>query len=309
MPVLAPYETTSKEKALSSAVIYAFNSTSSLRVCSNNLPHNMAFESLIIQQEEPGDDPVTDAIFEKLCKAVQPESTAEDLELAIPEIVSLIPEGSNYGVEMSAFIWCFVEVATQIPYTHPSMIKLATLLDRCLKSSHFDKGESEISRYQQLGEKARSMLNGARLYERGIFTGGYELVEWPIADAFKEEKSPTWSQTCFSLFSQRPKPPFDDLNNQSQDTWTRVALNYLIINGDGLYGEVHKGELDLKKWQYWLQQAALVSKQGKISDGTLKLKKWQRWLHRDEPVVFEQETIDLAGQAVVAMQAAQRIKA
>ncbi|KAJ8612787.1 hypothetical protein MRB53_037258 [Persea americana] len=209
--------------------------------------------------------------------------THKDIELTVSQLVSLIPQGKPYSIEMSGLVGSCFEIAEQIPYTHPSMIKLVTLIDLCLKSSHFDQVDghavsvtidSSVHPHILRADRIRGISIANKSFAkweeiggmRGLF-GGHVLPIYTIDDAFGE------------------KPGVE----QSQDAYARAALNYLMITGDGIYEEVLNGELELKRWQRWLQQANLISKQDKSS-------------------VYAQETIDLANQVVVAMEAIQQLK-
>lgn len=109
-----------------------------------------AIERLDLRLEEPGDDPLSDKIFEILCKTLQPDGELS-LESAARQISSLLPEGQPYSDKVGRFLTTCYEVAEQIPYSHPSMIKLVSVIDACLNSSKFlDATGTEVSNSDEL---------------------------------------------------------------------------------------------------------------------------------------------------------------
>lgn len=106
-----------------------------------------ATERLNFQLEEPGDDPLSDQVFDILRNTLQPDCEIS-LEVAAQQIESLLPEGHPYSHEVDCFLTTCYEVAEQIPYYHVSMTRLVTVVDLCLNSSRFKKvsapGKSRI---------------------------------------------------------------------------------------------------------------------------------------------------------------------
>lgn len=90
-------------------------------------------QRLNFQLEEPGDDPLCDKIIDVLAQVLQPENTTP-LNAAVDQIVVLLPQGQPYSDEVGDFLTTCYEAAEQIPYDHPSMIKLVTVIDSCLNS-------------------------------------------------------------------------------------------------------------------------------------------------------------------------------
>jgi len=117
-----------------------------------------------LRLEEPGDDPLSDQIFDILRDTLQPDSKLP-LETAEQRIGALLPEGEPYTREVGTFLETCYEVADQIPYSHPSMTKLTTLLYSTLNSvwqqSQVNKtGENaQDTPYQKLVETLRDWWN------------------------------------------------------------------------------------------------------------------------------------------------------
>lgn len=110
---------------------------------------------LDLRLEEPGDDPISDQVMDILRDTLQPDGKTS-LESAVEQITALLPKGRPSSTEVGSFVETCFEAAEQIPYSHPSMIKLVTIIDRCLKSSQLSKeDEAPSDRVQKLGETLR----------------------------------------------------------------------------------------------------------------------------------------------------------
>ena len=83
-------------------------------------------------------------VFRILNKVLQPESTvtAEDAAGALASLLPLAPpDGSD---ELSSIMEVFLEIAWQIPYNHPSMIKLVRTTLCVLDSNRSLRVSSEL---------------------------------------------------------------------------------------------------------------------------------------------------------------------
>jgi hypothetical protein len=69
---------------------------------------------LDLQLEEPGDNPLSNQVFEIIRGALQPNSKLP-LETAIQRIVDILPEGKPYSSEVGTFLETCYEVVDQIP--------------------------------------------------------------------------------------------------------------------------------------------------------------------------------------------------
>ena len=182
---------------------------------------------LDLKLEDPGDDLLSDQAFDILRDTLQPDSETP-LETAVQKIVALLPEGKPYSREVGVFLETCYELADQIPYSHPSMTKLTTLVYSTLNSvwqSQVDKvgKEAQSTPYQKLVETLRDWWNSrfrsqfffeqldidlcagsspaedpekyvnfqtftAHLYERGMIKGT-DLAVWTIQDSLDGTKS------------------------------------------------------------------------------------------------------------------------
>jgi len=82
---------------------------------------------LDLQLEEPGDDPLSDQVFDIIRDILQPDSELP-LDTAVKRTVALLPDGKPYSREVGTFLETCYEVADQIPCSHPSMTRLSTLI-------------------------------------------------------------------------------------------------------------------------------------------------------------------------------------
>jgi hypothetical protein len=105
----------------------------------------MAGERLNLMPDEPDyNDPLFLPTFEILNKALQPDS-GFSVEDAVSQLTALFSEGKPDSIEMGDFIGTCLEMAEAIPYTHPSMLKLVSILDLCLRSEQLpEKVESGV---------------------------------------------------------------------------------------------------------------------------------------------------------------------
>lgn len=96
---------------------------------------------LNLEPMERGDNALDDQLFDILHDAVQPDGRAS-LESQIQKITQLLPEGKPYSYGVSAFLATCYEIAEQIPYDHPSLSKLVTIIDLVLSSSRFPRTDN-----------------------------------------------------------------------------------------------------------------------------------------------------------------------
>lgn len=89
--------------------------------------------SLNFQFEEPFDEPLLDDYFNILNSFVQPDSQASTQDAA-KEIFKIHPKVEPTNEDGSDLIWVAAEMSSQIPYTHPSMKRLANLIALVLNS-------------------------------------------------------------------------------------------------------------------------------------------------------------------------------
>jgi hypothetical protein len=83
---------------------------------------------LDLQLEGPYGHVVTDKTFAILRDYLQPNS-AMTLSSAEKSILDLLPNDDQYATDVLTFGEVCIEVVEQIPYYHPSQIKLARLLE------------------------------------------------------------------------------------------------------------------------------------------------------------------------------------
>jgi hypothetical protein len=85
--------------------------------------------SLKFQMEDPrGEDVVYDRTFDLLCDFLQPHTTSTRDSTA-QAILKMLPENASDSMEVGSFGDTCIEVAEQIPYHHPSQLKLVDLLE------------------------------------------------------------------------------------------------------------------------------------------------------------------------------------
>lgn len=84
--------------------------------------------SLDLKMEDPPGDPIPDKTFALLRDFVQPDSIMT-LDFTAKSLEDLLPSNAPLSTEVWDFGESCIEVAEQIPYYHPSQLKLAGLLE------------------------------------------------------------------------------------------------------------------------------------------------------------------------------------
>ncbi|KAM0696432.1 hypothetical protein Q7P36_003678 [Cladosporium allicinum] len=266
---------------------------------------------LDLQLEEPGDDTLSDQVFDIVRNTLQPDFELP-LENAVQKIGALLPESKPYSSEVGTFLENCYGMADQIPHSHPSMTKLVTLVYSTLNfvwQSQSDKtgDKAQDNPYQKLVETLRDWWNSrsnsakkpqavlmltsragsspaedpekyvnfqaftAHLYERGMIKGSH-LAVWTIQDALDGANT---------------------LPEQKRNAYVKAASNWILLNGEAVYAEVAGGEsVSTKKWSHWHDRI------DEVADGT-----WNK-----RPCAYDDDTVLLAGRASVSMDAIERRK-
>ena len=84
--------------------------------------------TLVLKMEAPPGDPIPDKIFSLLREFLQPQSR-RTLESVARLIIETLPDKAPQSREVWAFGESCIEIAEQIPYSHPSQLKLAGLIE------------------------------------------------------------------------------------------------------------------------------------------------------------------------------------
>lgn len=93
--------------------------------------------------EGPTGHTLTDKIFQLLRGFLQPD-TNMTLQSTAQSILDLLPEKDPQSTEIWSFGEICIELAEQIPYYHPSQLKLAALLEYLGKSTKL--GQTDTSK-------------------------------------------------------------------------------------------------------------------------------------------------------------------
>ncbi|SMQ47085.1 unnamed protein product [Zymoseptoria tritici ST99CH_3D7] len=237
---------------------------------------------LTFHLEEPGEDPLSDDIFDILCRSLQPDPELS-MEATIQKITALPPQGKLYSREMGVFLETCYEVAEQIPFAHASMTRLTTIIYSCHESIQTSGATRDEYPYQKLGETLRGWWDSsstptedpskyvnfqaftAHLHARGMVTG-HRVALWTLETALDTSKV---------------------VSQAERNAYVKAASNWLLLCGD----EIHTGTT-AQQWRGWHNRLK------QVSDG-----KW-----RNQACTYDEETVLLAGKAVVAMEAVERKK-
>lgn len=232
--------------------------------------------SLDLELEVPTES-LAHKTFHILHDFLQPD-TASTLETTAQSILDLLPENAPYGHEVWILGETCIEIAEQIPYHHPSQLKLAALLDYIGMSPKLGKiGGSatemitwQYFRYQRLGESIRDNLDGpdpdrpmhyvnfhafvANLDERRIFRTDPSWAIWAQREAHEE----------------RLKGPAS-----TRDEYVLAAAQWILWYGQSFFKEIiYSREADLDTLRGWTP--------GPLYNGTkfLSLHRWRFWRDR-----------------------------
>nr|POF25875.1 hypothetical protein CFP56_74960 [Quercus suber] len=231
----------------------------------------MTTQRLCLKLEEPGDDHTSDQVFDILCNILQPKPELP-AEVAVAKIVALIPGREIHSSELNAFVTTCYEVAEQIPPNHESLIKLVTIIDLCYNAL-FPKDRLEVSLRPEHDCGPVKYVNFqafiARIIQRGLLSV-CNLAIWTIQDAFERREG---------------KSQVD------RNAYVQAALRHLVIVGDLIFQEVIE-KRDSNEWDFWYKQVGAVAAQEPD----------------DKSCVYDQDVVQLASQAMVAMEAIQRLK-
>ena len=120
--------------------------------------------SLKLTTEDVGENAFVDKHFYLLQSYLQPD-TSLTLDATSQKILDSIPEEKP---SMSQEVWLFgelcIELAEQIPYHHPSQIRLADLLEKLAEWSKFGSFNyaGHHQSFHKLGENLRDALHRKR---------------------------------------------------------------------------------------------------------------------------------------------------
>lgn len=117
--------------------------------------------SLDLKMEDPPGDAIPDQTFALLRDFLQPDSTLT-LEFTARSIENLLPGKAPLSTEVWDFGESCIEVAEQIPYHHPSQLKLAELLEYLANSP-------------KLGQAHTSKVSYIRHFDFWMSTSGCRL--------------------------------------------------------------------------------------------------------------------------------------
>ncbi|KAK2768831.1 hypothetical protein FQN54_000691 [Arachnomyces sp. PD_36] len=216
-------------------------------------------------------------VFLILRDFLQPRSS-KSLDETVKSILNLLPENAPESDE----VWCvgqvILELADQIPYYHPSQVKLARVMEQLCRS----KKTTEANH--------KGMYFCFRSFHESLIMDGYngpnpdDLAAWPNRNAFIahfEEchiwrTSPHWAiramRFAFEFDSKKEDEWFEDLQSQH----VLAAAQYILWNGQNL----------LKQVMYFSNEEALSGAQefktgplydGRKRHGFYSLDRWRFW--------------------------------
>lgn len=105
--------------------------------------------SLDLKMVDPPGDPIPDKTFALLRDFLQPDSNLR-LESVARSIEDFLPENAPLSTEVWDFGESCIEVAEQIPYYHPSQLKLTGLLEYLANSPKLGRAHNSKVGYFQV---------------------------------------------------------------------------------------------------------------------------------------------------------------
>ncbi|CAF9921354.1 hypothetical protein IMSHALPRED_005160 [Imshaugia aleurites] len=227
--------------------------------------------SLDLKIEGP-EGPFGNEIFHLLRRFLQAEK-AVTMESTAQSILALLPENGSLSTDVWIFGEICIELAEQIPYHHPSQLKLVGLLEdlgmsRKLGLTVPSKETSKgcCVRYQRLGESLRDNLAcpdpenpseyvnfhafAANVFERRFFSNGPTWAIWAQRDAHEDRR---------------------EEKGVIRDAYVLAAAQWILWYGQSLFKQVlfpgdapddlrpwtpgplyhGKASLSLHRWHFW----------------------------------------------------------
>ncbi|KAK1770168.1 hypothetical protein QBC33DRAFT_609500 [Phialemonium atrogriseum] len=210
------------------------------------------------------------------------------------EILAILPANGQYSTEMSAFSQLCVEIAVQIPYHHPSQMKLAYLLQYLARSPKFVSTstlpgvEVLTHSYQALGEVIRDNLQGPQAEETPMAWVNYHA----FFAHFESIVGRTTSSPTYAIWTMREAFEGVDYTKEEFRDYYIMAAAYAS----------RVAESDEKSWRL-----GSLLKDEKRSMGLLSLERWRFWADGFKAVAADEKSSDecrsLSGKAPRLMDA------
>ncbi|KAI9749597.1 MAG: 1,3-beta-glucanosyltransferase gas1 [Chaenotheca gracillima] len=219
--------------------------------------------ALDLTMEDVEDDIFTEKSFNLLHDFLQPTTTLT-LESTADSILEVLSSCDPEGLEVWDFGETCIMLAEQIPYHHPSQLKLVRLLEYLGKPNSLEHG---VFRYQRLGESLRESLDSVDR-EKGIAYANFHAFAANLREHRIFRTDPTWAiwaqREAHEGVSTRP--------NGSRDVVLLAAAQWILLYGQTLFKQiVFTGDISPREVQFW--------KPGPLYDGQadLSLQRWYFW--------------------------------
>ncbi|KAI5917996.1 hypothetical protein F4810DRAFT_694175 [Camillea tinctor] len=225
-------------------------------------------------------------VFDILKDSLQPGSETS-IPIAAQRISDLLEPGPvpEASAELTSLMEMFLEVAWQIPYNHPSLVKLVQILVRLSDTGKttriYDEpdGFNQCSYLHKLGSIFRDYF--AQPYEKGSSFKSEEVSRWISQHAFMALvfASGKDNLSLFALWVMRDA--FEGSNTpESTDADAAAAAQWILYAGQTLFrfvqlpelcdshelnltdpGPLYTGEkgFTVKRWRFWIEGFSRVA--------------------------------------------------
>ncbi|KAL3476732.1 hypothetical protein BJX99DRAFT_258066 [Aspergillus californicus] len=242
-----------------------------------------------------------DKLFPILNDFLQPDTT-RSLDETFKAIMDLLPQSTSVDTDVWAAGTVILELAEQIPYSHPSQLKLARLVDTLSLTDRFNY------RPDERGVRYRCTRLGDAMCD--AFDGPNPDIpnEWPNLSAFYAHleachihpyRPSSAIQTLRSAFEERMEDE-EDYFQGMKDQSILAAAQYILWSGNELFKAVsYAGDVEESDQGAWHP--------GPLYDGdwTLNLQRWRFWKGGFEAAVQDEslgeEARDVADRAAKLM--------
>ncbi|KAL4806920.1 hypothetical protein BDV18DRAFT_138503 [Aspergillus unguis] len=240
-----------------------------------------------------------EGVFAILNDFLQPESTMS-LDKTVQSILALLPEKAPGSTEIWSAGTVIVEVAGQIPYSHESQLKLASLVEKLSWADKFlqTRPSADGMRYKcvALAMEMRDCHNGPN---------DEDVNEWPNLSAFYahvDARGVLSAHPTFAIWAMRDA--FENTDGVPELKYQEIiaAAQYILWNGQGLFNQIrYFGDVDEGDLRSW--------RPGPLYDGEsgLSLHRWRFWkagfVAARENGGLKEEARDISRRAVVLMEA------
>ncbi|KAI9750028.1 MAG: hypothetical protein M4579_006634 [Chaenotheca gracillima] len=207
--------------------------------------------SLTLEEEEPEEGSIVSKTFSIIRPFLQP-GTKTTLESTARSILEILPESDSRSSDIKMFAQACIEIAEQIPYHHPSLIKLVDLLEDITPSPKFQFKQPQMQhngryiRHQDLKESLTDLFTGPDEGRPGAYISFHAFSAQLDERRIVSRTDPSWA-----IFTHRDafegRRHFDKREGD-EEAYVLVAAQYILWDGHSLFRQIlvlRQGDFDI----------------------------------------------------------------